>query len=103
MAVKKDATFNDILSFSPSKLLRKGLKAEELKKVVKLLDMYGWILDNYTHTGVSCNLIREHVVDKPAVTYGRKPTDAEVDKAFEEAEAFQKKVDAETATPVVTQ
>ena len=38
---------------------------------------------------------------KPTIEYGRKPTDAEVDKAFEEAEAFQKKVDAETTTPAV--
>ena len=49
---------------------------------------------------------------QPSVTYGRHTTDAEVDQAFEEAEAFQKKIDndpveqakiLETARPVVTQ
>jgi len=98
-AVKKEATFDDILSYTPSKLLRKGLKVEELKKIVKLLSMYGWCLQNYTHAGVTCNLIRERVVDKkPKVEHGREPTDAEVDKAFEDADAFQKKVDKETET-----
>ena len=49
---------------------------------------------------------------QPSVTYGRHPTDAEVDQAFEEAEAFQKKIDndpveqakiLETARPVAIQ
>jgi len=38
------------------------------------------------------------VDEKPKVEYGREPTDAEVDKAFEDAETFQKKVDKETET-----
>ena len=52
------------------------------------------------------------VETEPAMTYGYKPTDAELDKAVEENEAFQKKIDndpveqakiLETARPVVTQ
>jgi hypothetical protein len=40
---------------------------------------------------------------KPTVEYGREPTDAEVDQAFEEAEAFQNEVDEEATTPAAIQ
>ena len=40
---------------------------------------------------------------KPTVEYGREPADAEVDQAFEEAEAFQNEVDEEATTPAAIQ
>ena len=103
-AVKKKATFEDVLQFTPSELLQKGLKLPELKKLINILGKYNWILTGYVRAGYNCNLIQEHdFVEKPKVAIGREPTDAEVDQAFEEAKAFQKKVDVETATPAATQ
>ena len=36
-AVKKKATFDDVLEFTPSELLQKGLKLPELKKLINIL------------------------------------------------------------------
>jgi len=68
------------------------------------LGKYNWILTGYVRAGYNCNLIQEHdFVEKPKVEYGREPTDAEVDQAFEEAEAFQNEVDEEATTPAAIQ
>ena len=103
-AVKKKATFDDVLEFTPSELLQKGLKLPELKKLINILGKYNWILTGYVRAGYNCNLIQEHdFVEKPKVEYGREPTDAEVDQAFEEAEAFQNEVDEEATMPAAIQ
>ena len=82
----------------------------EVDKVIKYLDSFGLSLNQMVRANKSkryhgeVRQIQETNLElekKPTTEYGREPTDAEVDKAFEEAEAFQKKVDAETATPAV--
>ena len=89
--VKKDATFDDVLSYTPSKLLRKGFKETELMRLIKLLGRFGWILQNYTYTAAGqSNLLKEHPKAKPVI--GRAPTDEEVDNAFKEAEDWDKKL-----------
>jgi hypothetical protein len=103
-AVKKKATFQDVLQFTPSQLLEKGLKLTELKKLINILSKYNWILTGYVRAGYNCNLIQEHdFVEKPKVEYGRDLTDTEVDKAFEEAESWQDITDKENTTPAATQ
>ena len=82
----------------------------EVNKVIKYLNAFGLTLNQMVMANKSKRYYGEvrqiqetnlELEKKPTTEYGRKPTDAEVDKAFEEAEAFQKKVDAETATPAV--
>ena len=82
----------------------------EVDKVIKYLNAFGLTLNQMVIANKSKRYYGEvrqiqetnlELEKKPTTEYGRKPTDAEVDKAFEEAEAFQKKVDAETATPAV--
>ena len=82
----------------------------EVNKVIKYLNAFGLTLNQMVIANKSKRYYGEvrqiqetnlELEKKPTTEYGRKPTDAEVDKAFEEAEAFQKKVDAETATPAV--
>ena len=98
-AVKKKATFHDVLQYTPGQLLLKGLKLADLKKLINILGKYNWILNGYVRAGYSCNLVQEHdFVKSPPVEFGRDLTDEEVDKGFEEAEAFQKKVDKEAET-----
>ena len=91
----------------------------EVEKVIKYLDAFGLSLNQMVRANKSKRYhgeVRQIQVTnldvQPSVTYGRHPTDAEVDQAFEEAEAFQKKIDNDpieqakilaTATPVVTQ
>ena len=103
-AVKKKATFEDVLQFTPSELLQKGLKLPELKKLINILGKYNWILTGYVRAGYNCNLIQEHdFVEKPKVEYGRDLTDEEVDKGFKEAEEWQDIIDKENTTPAATQ
>ena len=81
----------------------------EVDKVIKYLNAFGLTLNQMVIANKSKRYYDEVRqiqttnldTEVPKVAIGRKPTDAEVDKAFEEAEAFQKKVDAETATPAV--
>ena len=93
--IKKEATFDDILSYTPSKLIRKGFKEAELLKLIKFLGKFGWILQNYTYTGgyssnCASNLVKETPKVKPVI--GRAPTDEEVDKAFKDAEDWDNKL-----------
>ena len=80
----------------------------EVNKVIKYLNAFGLTLNQMVIANKSKRYYGEvrqiqetnlELEKKPTTEYGRHPTDAEVDKAFEEAEAFQKKVDAETAMP----
>ena len=82
----------------------------EVDKVIKYLNAFGLTLNQMVIANKSKRYYGEvrqiqetnlELEKKPTTEYGRKPTDAEVDKAFEEAEAFQKRVDAEIATPAV--
>ena len=91
----------------------------EVEKVIKYLDAFGLSLNQMVRankskrSGGEVRQIQVTNLDvQPSVTYGRHPTDAEVDQAFEEAEAFQKKIDndpveqakiLETARPVAIQ
>ena len=91
----------------------------EVDKVIKYLDAFGLSLNQMVRANKSKRYhgeVRQIQVTnldvQPAVTYGYNPTDAELDKAVEENEAFQKKIDedpieqariAATATPVATQ
>ena len=91
----------------------------EVDKVIKYLDAFGLSLNQMVRankskrSGGEVRQIQVTNLDvQPSVTYGRHPTDAEVDQAFEEAEAFQKKIDndpveqakiLETARPVAIQ
>ena len=91
----------------------------EVDKVIKYLDAFGLSLNQMVRANKSKRYhgeVRQIQVTnldvQPSVTYGRHPTDAEVDQAFEEAEAFQKKIDndpveqtkiLETARPVAIQ
>ena len=91
----------------------------EVDKVIKYLDAFGLSLNQMVRANKSrrCEgeLIQTQTTNldaEPAMTYGYNPTDAELDKAVEENEAFQKKIDNDpieqakilaTATPVVTQ
>jgi len=91
----------------------------EVEKVIKYLDAFGLSLNQMVrankskrHNGEVRQIQVTNLDTEPAMTYGYKPTDAELDKAVEENEAFQKKIDNDpieqakilaTATPVVTQ
>jgi len=91
----------------------------EVDKVIKYLDAFGLSLNQMVRankskrSGGEVRQIQVTNLDvQPSVTYGRHPTDAEVDQAFEENEAFQKKIDndpveqakiLETARPVAIQ
>jgi len=91
----------------------------EVEKVIKYLDAFGLSLNQMVrankskrHNGEVRQTQVTNLDTEPAMTYGYKPTDAELDKAVEENEAFQKKIDEDpveqakilaTATPVVTQ
>jgi hypothetical protein len=91
----------------------------EVDKVIKYLDAFGLSLNQMVRANKSKRYhgeVRQIQVTnldvQPAVTYGYNPTDAELDKAVEENEAFQKKIDedpieqariAATATPVAIQ
>ena len=91
----------------------------EVDKVIKYLDAFGLSLNQMVrankskrHNGEVRQTQVTNLDTEPAMTYGYKPTDAEVDQAFEEAEAFQKKIDndpveqakiLETARPVAIQ
>ena len=91
----------------------------EVDKVIKYLDAFGLSLNQMVRANKSKRAVGEvrqiqvtNLDVQPSVTYGRHPTDAEVDQAFEEAEAFQKKIDndpveqakiLETARPVAIQ
>ena len=91
----------------------------EVDKVIKYLDAFGLSLNQMVrankskrHNGEVRQIQVTNLDVQPSVTYGRHPTDAEVDQAFEEAEAFQKKIDndpveqakiLETARPVAIQ
>ena len=91
----------------------------EVEKVIKYLDAFGLSLNQMVrankskrHNGEVRQTQVTNLDTEPAMTYGYKPTDAELDKAVEENEAFQKKIDNDpieqakilaTATPVVTQ
>ena len=91
----------------------------EVEKVIKYLDAFGLSLNQMVrankskrHNGEVRQTQVTNLDTEPAMTYGYKPSDAELDKAVEENEAFQKKIDEDpveqakilaTATPVVTQ
>ena len=91
----------------------------EVDKVIKYLDAFGLSLNQMVRANKSKRYhgeVRQIQVTnldvQPAVTYGYNPTDAELDKAVEENEAFQKKIDndpveqakiLETARPVAIQ
>jgi len=91
----------------------------EMAKIIKYLSAFDLTLNKMviankykTAYGESRQTQVTNLDVQPSVTYGRQPTDAEVDKAFEEAEAWQKKIDedpaeqariAATATPAATQ
>ena len=91
----------------------------EVEKVIKYLDAFGLSLNQMVrankskrHNGEVRQIQVTNLDTEPAMTYGYKPTDAELDKAVEENEAFQKKIDndpieqakiLETARPVATQ
>ena len=91
----------------------------EMARVIKYLYTFDLTLNNMvvankykTAYGESRQIQVTNLDTEPAMTYGYKPTDAELDKAVEENEAFQKKIDNDpieqakllaTATPVVTQ
>jgi len=91
----------------------------EVDKVIKYLDAFGLSLNQMVRANKSKRYhgeVRQIQVTnldvQPAVTYGYNPTDAELDKAVEENEAFQKKIDNDpieqakilaTATPAEIQ
>ena len=91
----------------------------EVDKVIKYLDAFGLSLNQMVrankskrHNGEVRQTQVTNLDTEPTMTYGYKPTDAELDKAVEENEAFQKKIDndpveqakiLETARPVATQ
>ena len=91
----------------------------EVEKVIKYLDAFGLSLNQMVrankskrHNGEVRQTQVTNLDTEPAMTYGYKPSDAELDKAVEENEAFQKKIDndpveqakiLETARPVATQ
>jgi len=75
----------------------------EVNKIIKYLNGFDLTLKEMVRTNKYKRiygredpiLIEEtnlEVEKKPTVEYGREPTDAEVDKAFEDAEAFQPNV-----------
>jgi len=81
----------------------------EMAKIIKYLNAFGLTLNQMVIANKSKRYygeVRQVQVtnldtEVPKVAIGREPTDAEVDEAFEEVKAFEKKVDAETATPAV--
>ena len=91
----------------------------EVEKVIKYLDAFGLSLNQMVrankskrHNGEVRQIQATNLDTEPAMTYGYKPTDAELDKVVEENEAFQKKIDNDpieqakilaTATPAATQ
>ena len=78
----------------------------EVNKVIKYLDAFGLTLNQmirankYKRYRGEMQQIQVTNLEStpPCIEQGSEPTDAEVDKAFEEAEAFQKKVDKEAET-----
>ena len=91
----------------------------EVDKVIKYLDAFGLSLNQMVRANKSKRYhgeVRQIQVTnldaEPVMTYGYKPTDAELDKCVEENEAWQKKIDEDpieqakilaTATPAATQ
>ena len=78
----------------------------EVDKVIKYLNAFGLTLNQMVIANKSKRYYGEvrqiqetnlELEKKPIIEYGRHPTDAEVDQAFEEAEAFQKKIDNDPA------
>jgi len=78
----------------------------EVNKVIKYLDAFGLTLNQmirankYKRYRGEMRQIQVTNLEStpPCIEQGRVPTDAEVDKALEEAEAFQKKIDKEAET-----
>ena len=75
----------------------------EMAKIIKYLSAFDLTLNKmvttnkykrllYSEEPVLIEKTNIEVDEKPKVEYGREPTDAEVDKAFEDAEAFQPNV-----------
>ena len=86
----------------------------EVNKVIKYLNAFDLTLKEMVRTnkykrvyGTEESVLIEktnlELEKKPTVEYGREPADAEVDQAFEEAEAFQNEVDEEATTPAAIQ
>ena len=86
----------------------------EVNKVIKYLNAFDLTLKEMVRTnkykrvyGTEESVLIEktnlELEKKPTVEYGREPADAEVDQAFEEAEAFQNEVDEEAITPAAIQ
>ena len=82
----------------------------EVDKVIKYLNAFGLTLNQMVIANKSKRYYGEvrqiqetnlELEKKPTTEYGRKPTDAEVDKAFEEAGEWQDIIDKENTTPVV--
>ena len=75
----------------------------EVNRIIKYLNAFDLTLNKmvttnkykrllYSEEPVLIEKTNIEVDEKPKVEYGREPTDAEVDKAFEDAEAFQPNV-----------
>ena len=83
----------------------------EVDRVIKYLSAFGLTLNQMVIANKSkryydqVRQIQTTNLDTevPKVAIGREPTDAEVDQAFEEAEAFQNEVDEEATTPAAIQ
>ena len=91
----------------------------EVNKIIKYLYAFDLTLNNMvvankykTAYGESRQIQVTNLDAEPVMTYGYKPTDAELDKCVEENEAWQKKIDNDpieqakilaTATPAGTQ
>ena len=91
----------------------------EMTKIIKYLNAFDLTLNKMviankykTAYGESRQIQVTNLDVQPSVTYGRQPTDAELDKCVEENEAWQKKIDNDpieqakilaTATPAGTQ
>jgi len=86
----------------------------EVNKVIKYLNAFDLTLKEMvrankykrvygTEESVLIEKTNLELEKKPTVEYGREPADAEVDQAFEEAEAFQNEVDEEATTPAAIQ
>ena len=83
-----------------------------MAKIIKYLNTFGLTLNQMVIANKSKRYYGEvrqiqetnlELEKKPTTEYGRKPTDAEVDKAFEETEAWQDIIDKENTTPAATQ
>ena len=83
----------------------------EVDKVIKYLDAFGLSLNQMVRANKSKRYHGESRqiqvtnldAEESHVEYGRDLTDAEVDKGFEEAEAWQDIIDKENTTPAATQ